>query len=201
MKVKVFIITFLSVSISLLAQESRENQESKENQDNVKIAYSNITEFGFATASFKSFAFEGTTVHGLSLQKQHHLGLGFGIGFSFCSDYQSSATGYTPLFVNYRYYFFSGRKRSPHVNVSLGGVAVKDGGGIYSSLSMGYRSGKFSFSSGLSFMAICREDEEHHYYEPYYDYNNYYNPGIVYTSPRKTWYFPVGITIKLGFSF
>ena len=202
MKVKLFIVTFLSVSISLLAQENKEN---KENKDNEKIAYSNITEFGFATTSFKSIAFEGTTVHGFSLQKQHHFGLGIGIGYSSCSDY-NYGTAYTPVFLNYRLYLFPDRKRSPHVNVSLGGLVVEDGGGFYYSITMGYKNGKFSFSSGVSLIQVCREETV--YYDPIITYPDPYDPYYtVYRSPdpdhylKKSWYFPFGISLKFGFTF
>ena len=198
MKVIVLIITVLSVSVSLFAQDNKE-----ENKYNETIMYSNITEFGIAAASPRGIALEGTTVHGFSLHKQHHLGVGIGIGFTSCSytyryyypyggysSMHSYSSGYTPIFVNYRYYFFPNRKRSPHVNASLGGLITGDGessgGGIYSSITMGYRVRKFSLSSGFTFMAICNEEEQVSY---------------GYAPTKNKWHFPVGFTIKLGFSF
>ena len=164
---------FLTVSFSLIAQEN----ETKEN-----ISYSNITEFGFITASPKSVGLEATTVHGISFDKVHHLGLGIGIGGSF--GYNN--TGYMPVFVNYRCYFKPNNSFSPHVNISVGGFVPDDGFGIYSSITMGFRAGKFSFSSGMSFT-------------PYQTESYYY--GWDWGWSQKTWYFPFGITLKCGFSF
>ena len=192
MKSKILIITFFSVSLSLFSQDNSDNNNNKENKDNEKIAYSNITEFGIAAASFKGIALEATTVHGISINKQHQIGLGIGMGYNFNLDY---STGYTPIFANYRYNFFPEKKRSPHINLSLGGVAIQDGGGIYSSLTMGYRVGKFSFSSGVTFMAICYEDWERNYF----DDGNYWGYWSAYK--KNSWTYPIGFTIKVGFSF
>ena len=217
MKVIILIITVLSVSLSLFAQDNKEENNKEENKYNDTIMYSNITEFGIAAASPRSIAFEGTTVHGISLHKQHHLGIGIGIGFTFCSytynyggysSIHSYSSGYTPVFVNYRFYFFPDRKRSPHVNVSLGGLVVEDGGGFYYSITMGYKNGKFSFSSGVSLFQVCREETVWQYYDPIITYPDPYDPYYtVYRSPdpdhylKKSWYFPFGISLKFGFTF
>jgi len=189
------LIAFLAVSVSAFAQDN----ETKEN-----IKYSNITEFGFFTASPRSFAFEGTMVHGVSIDKQHHLGLGIGIGWNNCHSYRYS-TAHMPMFVNYRYYFSPNKKFSPHFNVALGGVAVGDGGGIYSALTAGFRAGKFSFSSGLSFMAVYREEMWSKWYNtypyPYDPYNSYMPDGYSINYYQKDWHFPFGIVIKCGFTF
>ncbi len=188
MKVKVFVlIPFLFAVLSLSAQEN----ETKET-----ITYSNITEFGFVTASPQGVGMEGTTVNGFAINKQHCIGIGIGIGGSFHNSYYS-ATAYTPLFFNYRLYFKPDKKFSPHINVSVGGLLAKDGEGIYSSITAGFRAGKFSFSSGISYMAIYRT-ESISYYEYVYDPYYYSYP---YTSNVSEWYFPFGITIKCGFSF
>jgi len=165
---------FLLVSVSLFSQE---NETSA-------FKYSNITEFGFITTNPQRVAFEGTTVQGFSMNKQHCVGLGIGMGG--CSDIGF----YTPIFVNYRYYFSPKKSFSPQVNASLGGVLVEDGEGIYSSLTVGFKAGKFSFSSGFSFMAV---------YQDYYYYNDRW--GDEYYKPHGSWEFPLGITIKCGFTF
>jgi len=110
------------------------------------------------------------------------LGLGFGIGGcimfdSYWGDEEECA--YTPIFVNYRYYFNPGKSFSPHINAALGGLIATDGGGIYSAITMGFLAGKFSFSSGFSFLFVTEKD--------------WYGDLVGY--------FPLGITIKCGFSF
>jgi hypothetical protein len=108
--------------------------------------------------------------------------------------------------VNYRYCFTPNKKFSPHVNASLGGAMVEDGGGVYASLTMGFKVKKFSFSSGLSFMAVQRnevgyKDFDDSYFDEYtgtwikYPYTSW----IEYT--EKNWYFPFGFTIKCGLAF
>jgi hypothetical protein len=202
MKAKVFLSSvFLWASIVLYAQE----QESKEN-----IRYSNISEVGFVTTSPRGFAFELTSVNGFSVNKKHHVGIGVGFGGSLHSSYQTS-TEYTPVFFNYRY-CFKLEKRSPHVNISAGGLLTKDGYGIYSSITAGIRHGKFSFSSGISFMAIYREEEVEkvEYYDPVYSTDPLdivdpyrYIPYYSYTYTRKMppkWYYPFGVTVKCGFA-
>jgi len=143
MKAKVIVlIAFLLVSVSLFAQENKTEEE---------IRYSNITEFGFMTASFQSLALEATTVHGFSMNKKHHFGLGTGIGGNF------GIAAYLPVFANYRLYFKPDNTPSPFVNVAVGGLVTQDEGGVYSALTMGFRSGKFSLSSGISVMLIDGE--------------------------------------------
>ena len=165
------VIALLAASVSLFAQEKGGNEN---------IRYSNITEFGVFTTSPLGIAIEATTVQGFSIDKQHYIGLGIGFGGSFHS---ANNTAYMPIFANYRYYFNPNKVFSPHTNIALGGMAVRDGEGIYSAITMGFKAGHFSFSSGLSFMAIHAAQR--------YDYR-YFN---------KTWYYPFGITLKCGFSF
>jgi hypothetical protein len=181
MRAKVFVLAaFLVVTVSLSAQE------------NEKIRYSNITEFGFLTTSIKGVCLEATTVHGISINKAHHLGLGFGIGGCFYSDaYFGEIFGYMPIFLNYRLYFKPDKTFSPHVNVALGGLTLEEGYGLYSSLTMGFRAGKFSFSSGLSFMPMYKEVPVRMHYD---------NWGGWYGREKK-WSYPFGITLKWGFAF
>jgi len=180
----------------LIAQEN----ETKEN-----ITYSNITEFGFITASPKGIAFEATTAHGFSIDKTHHLGLGIGIGTSMgvttyegynSSSARTSWAAYMPVFLNYRFYFKPEKSFSPHVNVAVGGLIPKEGFGIYSSITMGFRAGKFSFSSGISMLAIQREYFE---YREIYDQNGWISS--VQNISKLKWTYPFGITLKWGFSF
>ncbi|MDR1181389.1 MAG: hypothetical protein LBL13_05390 [Bacteroidales bacterium] len=193
MKASTFLLVlFLWVStLSLLSQE-------KENND--VIGYSNITEAGIITLSPQGVAVEGVSINGISINKQHNIGIGVGYGGSFHQSYYS-ATAYTPIFLNYRFYFKPDNKFSPHINLAAGGLLTKDGGGIYSSFTAGFRAGKFSFSSGISFMAIYREEEATfigYYYPEYYPY--FSNNSYSYTKTMSQWYFPFGMTVKCGFS-
>jgi len=164
MKARALVLAaFLAGFVSLSAQES----ETKET-----TTYSNVTEFGFLTASPKGVSLEATTAHGFSINKQHNFGLGTGIGVNFSTNY--SAVSYMPVFVNYRLYFKPEKSFSPHVNIAVGGLITRDGYGGYSSITMGFRAGKFSFSSGLSFMPI----------------NEWFG-----------WEYPFGVTLKFGFAF
>ena len=185
---------FLVISISLAAQEN----EKKE-----KMKYSNVTEFGFTTASPKGISFEATTAHGFSVEKQHHFGLGTGIGINLhittnthpWGTYSSLlGTIYMPIFFNYRYCFKPEKPFSPHINIALGGI-TSDNMGVYSVIAMGFKSGAFSFSSGLSFMPFVVT-------EYYYDY--YYDEWGIYQSNTKSeskWLYPFGLTLKVGFTF
>jgi len=188
MRTRTFVLAvLLSATVTLSAQE------------NEKIKYSNITEFGFVTTSPMGVSFEATTVQGFALEKQHHVGLGLGIGGSFYDTYRYG-TAYMPVFVNYRLYFKPEKTFSPQVNTALGGLITEDGGGFYSSITMGFRAGKFSFSSGLSFMAVHRTEEWNRGYQ-YYDPNTGLYIWIEEHISRPKWHFPFGITLKCGFTF
>ena len=162
------VAAFLLAGFSLSAQED----EAKET-----IRYSNVTEFGFTTASPRGISLEATTAHGISIEKQHCFGLGTGIGVNFLNrnsyNYTNRTTVYMPVFFNYRLYFKPEKTFSPHVNIAVGGLVLEEGTGIYSSIAMGFKAGSFSFSSGLSFMPFCTDE----------------------------WYYPFGMTLKVGFSF
>ena len=182
MKARVFVLAaILAAAVSLSAQE---------NESNESIRYSNVTEFGFVTASPQGVGLEATTAHGFSVNKQHHFGLGFGIGVSFRRN--STPVTYMPVFLNYRLYFRPDKTFSPHVNISAGGVALEESVGGYASITMGFRAGKFSFSSGLSVMPILRDVEVKEPY-PYY--------GTCIAIYETKWTYPFGITLKWGFSF
>ena len=173
MKVRAFVLAAgLLASVSLSAQDN----ETKET-----TTYANVTEFGFMTASPKGVALEATTAHGIAFNKKHLLGLGVGIGGSFSPYYN---TAYMPIFINYRLYFKPNSTFSPHLNAALGGVMLENGAGMYSAVTMGFRAGHFSFSSGLSFMPMQRMGHFR-----------------FYDDPMTVWYYPFGITIKVGFSF
>lgn len=197
MNVKTVTISALFlVSVSLFAQENGSNET---------IKYSNITEFGFYAVSPRGISFEATTVNGFSMDKHHHFGLGFGMGYNFFLSYEYP-TAYMPAFVNYRYYFTPDKRFSPQINASLGGAMVEDGGGIYSSLTMGFKAKKFSFSSGLSLMALYR----HETWSDWID-NGYYDSDLdrwiedpdahSISHESKKWYFPFGFVLKVGFAF
>jgi hypothetical protein len=196
MRVRTLAFTaFFTASVSLFAQE------------NETIRYSNITEFGIITASPRSCGLEATTVHGFSLDKAHHFGLGFGIGGIFytvkeISPYDGLSSSYTesaaymPVFVNYRFYLKPSKSFSPHANISLGGAVPVEGYGFYSSITMGFKAGSFSFSSGISFapLYLTRDVREQHYLVE----DDYWETRYV---PKKEWTYPIGITLKCGFTF
>ncbi|MCL2131194.1 MAG: hypothetical protein FWH36_01875 [Lentimicrobiaceae bacterium] len=173
MRTTALALSILLVSASLFAQE---------NKSEGKFKYSNITEFGFITVNPQSFAFEGTTVQGFSINKKHHLGLGIGMGVNLEYGY------YMPVFANYRLYFHPERTFSPHVNYALGGIIMEESGGIYNTLTAGFKAGAFSFDSGLSWMMVTRRERG---YVPAYGY--YVNDWHAY--------FPFGFVLKFGFSF
>ena len=187
MKARVFVLAaVLAATVSLSAQGSEPNES---------IRYSNVTEFGFVTASPQGVGLEATTAHGISLNKQHHFGLGFGIGVSFRRNSNPNPVTYMPVFLNYRLYFRPEKTFSPHVNISAGGIALEESVGGYASITMGFRAGKFSFSSGLSVMPIYREVETVKYYD------NPYGGSLSYSVYEEKWVYPFGITLKWGFSF
>jgi len=184
MKTFAFIALFF-VSVCILAQENART-----------ISYSNITETGFMSMNLRGVAVELTTIHGFAIDNKHHLGFGFGIGSNSHkpdNDYYSYLSGYIPVFINYRLYFKPEQTRSPLLNASLGGVNMKNGGGFYSSFTGGYKIGDFSFSSGISFMAISQKPSSNHYYI----YPN--SPQLIPTNSK--WVFPFGIAIKFGYVF
>jgi len=200
-------VAFLTATISLFAQENEKNE---------KIKYSNVTEFGFSTARPKGVSLEATTAHGVSINKAHHFfGLGFGIGLCYRQEgfikdvnifsdgsYGYSSTNpkvYMPIFLNYRYYFKPEKTFSPHLNLSAGGIMLREGYGIYSSITMGFRAGKFSFSSGLSLMPMYREEIMIKYYE---SVNTWGKPiSMPYSVTEWKWSYPFGLTLKVGFAF
>ena len=200
MKVIAFVLTsFLLVFVPLSAQE-------KTTADS--ITYSIIGESGMVSASIRGISFETTVVNGISINKQHLIGLGMGFGDNFytivySSPYSraesSSSAVYMPIFVNYRFYIKPQKTFSPHINVAAGGIWIENGGGIYSSLTMGFRAGFFSFSSGLSLMAI--HQKEGMAFDEYFD--PYTNTFYSYSRPEPVWIwrYPLGITVKVGFSF
>ena len=160
--------------------------------DNAKVKYSNITEWGpCASPSASYFSLEGTTSNGIAIGG-HRIGLGLGLGIG--AEFENGEpTVYCPIYLNYRYYFNHENSFSPHINVALGGVSRMDGMGIYSILSSGFKSGKFSLSTGLFLQAYEKE-----IINTYYDSET----GLTVTeSPVKKWLYPWGIMIKLGFVF
>ena len=187
---------FFLVSVSLFGQENESSETFK---------YSNITEFGLFSVSPWGISVEATTVNGFAMDKHNHFGLGIGMGWSVLKSYEYG-TAYMPVFVNYRYYFTPDKKFSPHANVSLGGVMVEDGGGGYASLTMGFKVKKFSFSSGLSLMAVYRHETWSDWFDDgYYDYDLgrwIADPDAHSVSHEsKKWYFPFGFVLKCGFAF
>lgn len=180
MKTKVIILGML-MTTSLMCLQAQ-------NEKNGNIKYANITEWGFlGSPSSKYFSFEGTTTNGFIING-HVIGLGLGLGIG--GD-QDAGNVYCPIFLNYRYYFNNENKFSPHINLALGGLSRQESVGIYSALTTGFRSHKFSLSSGFFFQAYENEIEQLHY-------DNFGN--VVIESTVKEMYYPWGIIIKIGFS-
>jgi hypothetical protein len=187
---------FLVVLVSLSAQEN----ETKET-----YMYSNITELGIITTSPMGIGIEITTANGVSVDKQHHFGLGIGIGA--CFHRFGGVFAYMPVFFNYRYYFKPEKTFSPHMNASIGGIALVEGYGIYSSITMGFktetkglgygfRAGNFSFSTGLSFTPVYRKV---YVEKKYFDRVSGYM--ATHSEYKMKWTNLFGIVIKCGFSF
>jgi hypothetical protein len=172
---------------------------TKAQEGTSKFSYANIAEAGLVNASPQGYGLEITTVNGFSINKHHVVGFGVGIGTNYHNShnfYHYGWTRYMPVFVNYRYYFFPDRKFSPHVSASLGGTVSNSGnywgndygGGIYSSITAGFRVKKFSLSSGISFMPMAAR--------------GYMNYGCeIERSSEWEMYFPWGFMVKLGFAF
>ena len=164
---------------------------AQENETKERIRYSNITEFGFITASPQGISLEATTVHGFSIEKQHFFGLGMGFGVNFHNQGRYYRTNdamiYMPVFFNYRLCFKPNKTFSPHVNIAIGGIAVEDGAGVYSVFTMGFKARAFSFSSGFSFMP----------FRITYKSSGYF----VDDDSFSEWYSPFGVALKFGFSF
>ena len=204
MRARALVLTaFLLVLVSLAAQESETGETKK------TYAYSNVTEMGIITASPRGVGMEVTTANGVSIYKQHHLGLGLGIGA--CFHRYGGIFTYMPVFANYRYYFKPEKTFSPHINASLGGMVLDKGYGIYSSLTMGFRvetkgfgypygfgfaAGNFTFSTGLSCTPVYRE-----VYVEKWDYDPIYGGTITYREYEVKWTNLFGFVIKCGFSF
>ena len=200
MKIRALIVTssFLLASISLSAQK----------KESTEVKYSIIGEFGMVGAGLKGIGIETTVVHGISFNKQHLVGLGIGFGDNFYSVKYSSpystsisttSAVYTPVFINYRFYFKPEKMFSPHINMAIGGLWIERGEGVFSSLTMGFKVGMFSFASGLSFMAIHQKDgqEFFEYFDP--NTNAFYSYSL--PDPVWIWRYPFGVTLKVGFSF
>jgi len=176
MKSKAVLIVIFVFSMMLIQAQ---NQEEK------KIKYSNITEWGLLGSPSERFiSFEGTTVNGFAIDG-HNLGIGLGLGLG--GDVDDDVNIYCPIFINYRYYFNPLKSFTPHINVAFGGISKERAMGIYSTLTTGFRSRKFSLSSGFFFQAY---ETEIQYFNDEGDYTN-----------KNEWKFPWGIMIKVGFSF
>jgi hypothetical protein len=194
MKSKIFFsFIFFFSSVMLFAQEN----ETKDS-----ITYSNLTEFGIISLSPQCFSFETTVVQGFALNRQHHFGLGIGIGGHFrMGEMTDDPVLFSiPVFLNYRYYFKPDKTFSPHLNAVLGGMMLNRGWGLCAAIATGFRVGKFTLASGLSFLALkhqVRWYENVTYFSPSEDY--YYEETIERTFSK--WSFPLGITLKWGFAF
>ena len=170
------VILILAILIYGVFQTQAQEQEQ---QPTIKYAVS--IESGF-NAGLNHFGLEHTVVNGFRINNKHVVGFGIGIGTNF-----SDPVVYCPISANYRYYFNT-KDFSPHVNIALGGMMTEDGGGIYSTLTAGFRHHRFTFSSGVFFQA-------YQYEEYYYD---------VWYAPHKTKTinaFPWGFVAKLGVAF
>jgi len=134
---RIIFITIACLCVVFQAQ----SQETEQKQTSVK--YSVLVESGFQ-AGWGYVGFEHTVVNGIRINDKHAVGVGLGFGTPIFSNM------YCPIYANYRYYF-NKKDFSPHVNVALGGVMFDEGGGLYSTITSGFRFHRFSFSSGMFF--------------------------------------------------
>ncbi|MDL2227525.1 hypothetical protein LJC30_01365 [Odoribacter sp. OttesenSCG-928-L07] len=140
---KKFWLVIVIFTLSYFGVYAQENNKTK-------FDYSNITEMSFAVNPLRPYlSCEFVSVHGVSINKNHVIGLGGGIGGN-CLDNEGVLC---PLFLNYRYRFNVDQKLSPHINIALGTVLYDGGEGLYSSLIGGFSVGVFSFSGGFFFYA------------------------------------------------
>ena len=136
-------IIFITIALLCVAFQAQ-SQETEQKQTTVK--YSLIVESGFQ-AGWDYVGFEHTVVNGIRINDKHAVGFGLGFGTPIFSQL------YCPIYANYRYYF-NKKDFSPHVNVAFGGVMFDKGGGLYSTITSGFRFHRFSFSSGMFFQGI-----------------------------------------------
>ncbi|MDR1878153.1 MAG: hypothetical protein LBQ64_01150 [Bacteroidales bacterium] len=175
-------------------------QEKDKAQENEKIRYSNLSEFGCVAGSpyAQGIATEVTFVNGVSIDRQHHFGIGIGIGGAFYR--YSDETMYTPVFFNYRLYFKPKKLFSPHINATIGGLLFSESGGLVTSFTSGFKAGNFSFASGLTLMMFQGSeyvDKEYRNYDPYLG-----RDVVSWRREKDTkMRFPFGITIKIGLTF
>jgi len=169
---------FLFTSLSLSAQEQGAEEKTEKEKP---IRYSNITELGVIGFAAIWDILGGTTANGISINKEHFVGMCVGVGLGRLPHVYSTA--YFPLFANYRYYFIPNGKSSPHVDMAVGGI-LSNNNGFYSSFAIGFRARNFTFSLGIPFIAMsCQTDNR-----------------ISKTSEHH-WDYLCGATIKMGFTF
>ncbi|MDR1878152.1 MAG: hypothetical protein LBQ64_01145 [Bacteroidales bacterium] len=180
-------VTIAGLSL-LFCMPLMQAQEQEEIPPPQHVKYTVIFESGL-TANYAHFSMEHTVVNGIILDGRHAIGLGLGIGVFGNDDI------YTPVYVNYRHYFSVG-KYAPFINTAVGGLMLTNGGGFYSTLTAGFRKHKFSFSSGIFFMA-------YRYYETYsrtvYDHDGFNPYQITEKDPVDK--FPLGVIVKVGVTF
>lgn len=169
----------------LFAQEQTQEQEEKP----VEMKYAVSIESGYQAGLNGWIGMEHVVVNGFRLNKQHVVGLGIGFGYFFNDEM------YCPIYLNYRYYFTTKSSFTPHVNIALGGLTVEDGGGLYSTLTTGFRKHKFTLSTGIFFFAYQYESG---YQEVLYD--QYGSPRYINHKDITT-EMPWGFMIKLGVAF
>jgi hypothetical protein len=169
---------FLFASVSLSAQELYE----VETENGKAIRYSNITEIGVIGFANIWDILGGTTVNGISINKEHFVGMGLGAGLGRFPHVYS--TIYFPLYANYRFYFISNGKSSPHIDLAVGGILSNGNNGFYSSFAIGFRARNFSFSLGMPFIAMSCQVENR-----------------IYKTIEHHWDYLYGGTVKIGFTF
>jgi hypothetical protein len=122
------------------------------------IKYSFLTESGISFSP-KNATLQQTFVNGITINKQHTIGLGLGIGEVI--DDESSSIVSMPIFANYRCNFLS-PDRSPFINVAAGVSLHKDSPQLYSTLTAGLQFYLFSVSAGLMLQTVG----ENHTFRP-----------------------------------
>jgi hypothetical protein len=114
------------------------------------IKYSFLTESAIAFSP-TNYTIQQTFVNGLTINKQHTIGLGLGIGEVL--DDESSSVISMPIFANYRCNFLS-PNRSPFINVAAGVSLRKESPQLYSTLTAGLQFYLFSISAGLMLQTV-----------------------------------------------
>ncbi|MDR0604314.1 MAG: hypothetical protein LBG80_08450 [Bacteroidales bacterium] len=168
-------------------------QSYAQEKQSPSVKYTLLLEGGFC-GGIKHVAIEQTVFNGITINGQHVIGFGMGLGSGIAGIIESNTrVVYCPIYANYRYYFKTGTF-SPHLNFAVGGMMLLDSEAWYSSLTAGFRKHKFTFSSGIFFHAYQYTKYTEVYHNDIYHYSSYMEGKVVQE-------FPVGLIVKVGVTF